>query len=131
MSTHPTAEDLADAVAGVLTAEQSAEVDRHVASCADCAATAHRLQIVRAVLAEDSATLRMPAEVAVRLDAALAAESARRSSGETGRVVAQRQAAHAKRLSLGSFGENAPTKRHTGTPEVDGAVDRDRADTTH
>lgn len=122
MSTHPTAEDLADAAAGVLTPEHGVEVDRHVASCPDCATAAHQLRIVRSVLA-DSTSTPMPTEVVQRLDATLLAESARRASGEADRDLAQRQAEHAKRLSLGSFGDNVPTKRHTGIPEVDGALD--------
>lgn len=122
MSTHPTAEDLADAAAGVLTADHEAEVDRHVASCPSCATIADRLRVVRAVLADTGSTP-MPTDVVRRLDVAMLAESARRSSGEADRDLARRQAEHAKRLSLGSFGDNAPTKRHTGIPEVDGALD--------
>jgi len=116
VSTHYTADELADAAAGVLTPDQTAEVDRHVVSCPDCSGVA-AVQTVRSLLAEDAAP--MPDQVFARLDAAVTAEAGRRSSGEAAVELATRQAEHAKRLSTGTFGQNAPTKRHTGIAEVD------------
>lgn len=123
MSTHLTADVLAAATEGGLSPEQAAEIDRHVASCSDCSAsladTVAALDTVRHALADlsvpDHAT--MPAAVHAWLDAAVAAESARRASGEAAVELARMQAEHAKRLTTGSFGENSPTKRHTGIPE--------------
>lgn len=126
MSTHFTADELSAATDGLLTGDQAAEIDRHVASCSECAATVVLLGTVRAALADLAHTdpAPMPAAVADRLDAAMAAESDRRASGEAADDLARKQAVHAKRLSTGSFGENAPTKRHTGIPAVDDPAPR-------
>lgn len=126
MSTHFTADELSAAAEGLLTGDQAAEIDRHVASCSECTAAAVLLGTVRAALADlaHADTAPMPAAVADRLDAAMAAESDRRASGEAAADLARKQAEHAKRLSTGSFGENTPTKRHTGIPAVDGPTPR-------
>src|SRR5699024_3607187 len=69
----------------------------HVAECDTCAA---HLDMVAAALAE-LPVLAMLDDVVTRLDAVLADESRRRTSGAAEREDRLAQAAHAKRLSLG------------------------------
>jgi len=82
----------------------------HVAECDTCAA---HLDMVAAALAELPAPA-MPDDVATRLDAVLADESRRRTSGAAEREDRLAQAAHAKRLSLGTFGDNSPRSALAG-----------------
>lgn len=65
----------------------------------------------------------MPPEVSARLTAVVEAEGRRRTSGEAARETAAQEAAHAKRLALGSFGDNSPHRNVLHKPEV-AAADR-------
>jgi|GEM_PF-5745452 len=89
----------------------------HAAGCDSCTELAAAVldNVTGAISALP--TPAMPAEVVARLDEVIAAEALRRSSGEADREAAAQQAAHAKRFSLGSFGDNSPhcdvlTKTH-------------------
>lgn len=80
----------------------------HAAGCDRCAdLAAAPMNAVTAALAAEPAPA-MPTEVAARLAEVVAAEGRRRTSGEAEQEAAAQQAAHAKRLSLGSFGDNSP-----------------------
>ncbi len=121
MPTHLPLETVADFAAGILPPEAAAEADRHLTECAQCAGQAAALARVTEQLAADPLPT-MPDDVFNRIDAALTAQSDRRASGEVAALTAQRQSEHAERHSLGSFGENSPTHRHTGispTPSQD------------
>ncbi len=76
---HVSSEQLADLVAGVLPDSDADAAAAHVAVCARCAAVQDRLVRLPSLLATGPAPT-MPPDVADRLDAALAAESLRRSS---------------------------------------------------
>ena len=76
---HASAEQLGDLLDGGLPDEKAGAVAAHVAGCARCAAVQDQLAAVPALLAATSVPA-MPPQVALRLDAAISAESARRAT---------------------------------------------------
>jgi len=76
---HASTEQLADLLAGVLADAEAGSVAAHASECAQCGAVRDRLAALPDVLASVPAPA-LPAEVAGRLDAALAAESGRRAA---------------------------------------------------
>jgi hypothetical protein len=75
---HPDADVLADLAAEVLPAPQAEELEAHVRTCSQCAGLLGEAERVRRVLrAADPGPI--PADVAARLDAAVAAEWARQA----------------------------------------------------
>lgn len=111
MSTHITATELADAAEGLLSSERTAEIEAHLAACETCTRAATGIASVARELAQ-APSEQMPADVVERLSAIVAAESKRRASGQQAEEHQRRQAEHAKRHTLGTFGENPLTKRH-------------------
>jgi anti-sigma factor RsiW len=97
MNDHPTLDALADAAEDLLSPEQSAAVEAHLATCAECQAGAASLRAVSAELGA-APTPTMPTEVAQRLSRVLVAESADRDRPRTAKVT------------LGNFGANRPAK---------------------
>ncbi len=75
---HPSLSELAEAAEGLLDDARSAEVQTHVAGCADCRRSAAELGAVSAALSTAAAPA-MPADVAARLDRVLAGETELRS----------------------------------------------------
>ncbi|MER5349756.1 zf-HC2 domain-containing protein [Kitasatospora sp. NPDC002551] len=69
---HPEADELADLAEDLLPPADADALRRHLDGCADCRETADALAEVRALLAADEPPA-MPADVAARIDAALAA----------------------------------------------------------
>lgn len=100
MEQHLTTDEVTALAAGTL---PEARID-HVAGCDTCAV---HLADVGTALASAPVPV-MPPEVVARLDRVIAAESQRRTSGEAEREEQVQQAAHAKRLALGTFGDNSP-----------------------
>ena len=104
MTSHPSPAELSG-LAGA-PPEGAEPVSRHVAECAECrervALIAESLQRMRREPAPP-----MPAEVAARLQTAIAAEADRRDRGEETAEQRAAQAARAK-AGAGSFGENLP-----------------------
>jgi len=86
MPVHVSAEELADAAAGLLDLPHSDQVAAHLADCLACRDTDAGLRRVGAALAAAPAPA-MPAAVAARLDAVVSAESARRQQGGPGQVA--------------------------------------------
>ncbi|PYC87526.1 hypothetical protein C7C46_04215 [Streptomyces tateyamensis] len=70
-ASHPSAEQLADLAEQLLPAAEAAELDTHLAGCAECADTLAALDELRLLLGQDWVGP-MPPEVALRIDAALA-----------------------------------------------------------
>jgi hypothetical protein len=73
-SDHPAYETLAELAEGLLEDDQAASVKAHLDSCADCQGRSADLADVSRLLAEASVPS-MPAELASRIDSAIAAES--------------------------------------------------------
>ena len=97
MTDHPTLDELADAAEDLLSAEQAAAIEAHLASCADCRAQAASLRAATAELGAVPAPT-MPTDVASRLSRVLVAEAAQRSRPRSAKVT------------LGNFGANRPAK---------------------
>ncbi|MCD0482196.1 hypothetical protein LO771_07155 [Streptacidiphilus sp. ASG 303] len=71
---HPAVEEIADLTEDLLPPQDADAVRAHLDGCAECADTRDALLEIRSLLG-DSGTPRMPADVAGRIDAALAAEA--------------------------------------------------------
>ncbi|MFF2046029.1 hypothetical protein ACFVVX_36970 [Kitasatospora sp. NPDC058170] len=79
---HPSVDELADLAEGLVESAGTAEtLRRHLAGCAECRETAEALAEVQALLGDAEAPP-MPADVAERLDAALAAAAAGADAAE-------------------------------------------------
>lgn len=100
---HVTVEELADADEQLLPPARAQSVSAHLESCDDCQELAAALARSCAALADEPAPP-MPDDVLARLQAVVAAESARRSAGADD--DAEAAALAAKRTSLGTFGQN-------------------------
>ena len=72
---HPDVDELSDLTEGLLSRSRAAEVQRHLDGCADCSETYASLAEIHTLLGEHAVTTPMPADVAARIDAALAAEA--------------------------------------------------------
>src|SRR3954467_4741780 len=78
---HPDVMEIADLAEGILSPEQAAEVHAHVESCVECGEVLASLQEIRGLLGELPEPEPMPADVAARIDAALAAETRLHAAG--------------------------------------------------
>ena len=72
---HPEVPEISDLSEGLLPPERSAEVRLHLAGCPLCADVLSSLEEIRGLLGTLPGPQRMPADVAGRIDAALAAEA--------------------------------------------------------
>ncbi|MDQ0775941.1 hypothetical protein QF026_004407 [Streptomyces aurantiacus] len=72
---HPDVTELSDLTEGLLPLSRSAEVRRHLEGCPLCADVYDSLEEIRGMLGTLPGPLRMPDDVAGRIDAALAAEA--------------------------------------------------------
>ncbi|CAA9376334.1 MAG: hypothetical protein AVDCRST_MAG75-565 [uncultured Propionibacteriaceae bacterium] len=79
MSVHISADELAEAAAGLLNPARAAALSEHVAGCAYCTEMATAISQVPGLLAVESAPT-MPGDVFTRLEAVVAAESERRAA---------------------------------------------------
>ncbi|MFI8254044.1 hypothetical protein [Streptomyces filamentosus] len=72
---HPDVSEISDLTEGLLSPRRSAAVRRHLDGCALCADVRSSLEEIRGLLGTLPGPPRMPAEIAGRIDAALAAEA--------------------------------------------------------
>ncbi|MFD3537974.1 hypothetical protein ACFWUQ_00515 [Streptomyces sp. NPDC058662] len=72
---HPDVAEISDLTEGLLSPSRTAEIRRHLAECALCADVRASLDEIRALLGTLPGPARMPADIAGRIDAALAAEA--------------------------------------------------------
>ncbi|WP_433451362.1 hypothetical protein ACQPXS_24245 [Streptomyces sp. CA-142005] len=72
---HPDVAEISDLTEGLLPPDRSADVRRHLETCELCADVQVSLEEIRGLLGSASGAERMPADVAERIDAALAAEA--------------------------------------------------------
>ncbi|MFI8088942.1 anti-sigma factor family protein [Streptomyces sp. NPDC086080] len=75
MAEHPDVAEISDLTEGLLPSARSADVRRHLDACALCADVQASLEQIRDLLGTVPGPAPMPAEVAGRIDAALAAEA--------------------------------------------------------
>lgn len=98
VSDHITSGELADNSAGLLAADRSADLARHLALCPQCAAEAESIAAVSEILAAEP-TPTMPAAVFARLSGVV---------NELSRERVGLGASAQKKPSLGTFGEDLP-----------------------
>jgi anti-sigma factor RsiW len=110
VSEHISVGELADAAEGLLGPERAAVVEAHVAQCPTCQAAAAEVRTVTELLASDPAPP-MPADIANRLDAVLAAENQRRVLTGLLDERALPRGSRQPKPSLGSFGSDLPKHR--------------------
>ncbi|WP_314243192.1 anti-sigma factor family protein [Streptomyces kutzneri] len=72
---HPDVSEISDLTEGLLSPSRTAEIRRHLGDCALCADVRASLEEIRSLLGTLPGPARMPADVAGRIDAALAAEA--------------------------------------------------------
>ncbi|MEU9413900.1 hypothetical protein [Streptomyces sp. NPDC048272] len=72
---HPDVSEISDLTEGLLSPSRTAEVRRHLGTCALCADVRASLEEIRSLLGTLPGPPRMPSDVAGRIDAALAAEA--------------------------------------------------------
>lgn len=72
---HPDVAEISDLTEGLLPATRTADIRRHLDACALCADVYASLEEIRGMLGTLPGPIQMPAEVAGRIDAALAAEA--------------------------------------------------------
>ncbi|GAA3067830.1 hypothetical protein GCM10017562_37950 [Streptomyces roseofulvus] len=72
---HPDVSEISDLTEGLLSPSRSATIRRHLDGCALCADVRSSLEEIRGLLGTLPGPPRMPAEIAGRIDAALAAEA--------------------------------------------------------
>ncbi|MFE9771163.1 anti-sigma factor family protein [Streptomyces sp. NPDC005931] len=75
MAEHPDVAEISDLTEGILPPARTAEVRRHLDGCELCADVQASLEEIRGLLGTVPGAPRMPAEIAGRIDAALAAEA--------------------------------------------------------
>lgn len=72
---HPDVSEISDLTEGLLSPSRTAEIRRHLDDCALCADVHASLEEIRSLLGTLPGPARMPADIAGRIDAALAAEA--------------------------------------------------------
>lgn len=89
MAGHPDVAEISDLTEGLLPPDRSTDVRRHLDACEPCADVFASLEEIRGLLGAVAAPERMPADVADRIDTALAAEADREDSGDSGEHVSR------------------------------------------
>lgn len=110
MSEHVSLDELADADAGLLDPVRAGAVRAHLVDCAECRRRSAALETVSARLGAEPAPS-MPPEIAARLSATLARESADRTGGVTALADVRRRSS---RTSLGPFAAGLPRRSRLG-----------------
>ncbi|MCM9080595.1 MULTISPECIES: anti-sigma factor [Streptomyces] len=72
---HPDVSEISDLTEGLLSPSRTAEIRRHLGDCSLCADVRASLEEIRSLLGTLPGPARMPADIAGRIDAALAAEA--------------------------------------------------------
>ncbi|MFI9078010.1 anti-sigma factor family protein [Streptomyces sioyaensis] len=88
---HPEVAEISDLTDGLLSPTRTADLRHHLATCALCADVYASLEEIRALLGTLPGPVRMPADVAGRIDAALAAEALLDATAPPGGVTVSRE----------------------------------------
>ncbi|MFF2185155.1 anti-sigma factor family protein [Streptomyces sp. NPDC058155] len=86
---HPDVSEISDLTEGLLSPERSVEVREHLDGCALCADVHESLEEIRGLLGSLPGPPRMPADVAARVDAALAAEALLNATADVSRETSR------------------------------------------
>ncbi|MCX5398263.1 hypothetical protein [Streptomyces sp. NBC_00102] len=109
---HPDVSEIADFTEGILPLPRTAEIRRHLLSCALCEEVRSSLDEIESLLGSLPVPAAMPDDVAARIDAALAAEAVRGPS--TAVVTAPEELDVSRETSIG--GTEGPTARWPSEP---------------
>ncbi|MEV4936653.1 zf-HC2 domain-containing protein [Streptomyces zaomyceticus] len=121
---HPDVSEISDLTEGLLSPTRSAAVRRHLDGCPLCADVRSSLEEIRGLLGTLPGPPRMPAEIAGRIDAALAAEALLNAttptedapvSRETSRTPVEPAPSHASRPAVERRAAGRPTVERPGT----------------
>ncbi|MFI1224030.1 MULTISPECIES: hypothetical protein [unclassified Streptomyces] len=88
---HPEVSEISDLTEGLLSPPRTAEVRRHIAGCELCSEVQDSLEEIRGLLGTMPDPEPMPADIAARIDAALAAEARPTTPAGDERVVVSRE----------------------------------------
>ncbi|MFI9050549.1 anti-sigma factor family protein [Streptomyces sp. NPDC053427] len=118
---HPEVSEISDLTDGLLSPSRTAELRGHLTGCALCADVYASLEEIRGLLGTLPGPSRMPADVAGRIDAALAAEALLNSTTPaTGTLVSRETSTTAPSVSRETNVESpthgAPSDRPAGRP---------------
>ncbi|MEU0524851.1 anti-sigma factor family protein [Streptomyces niveus] len=100
---HPDVSEISDLTEGLLSPARSAEVREHLDGCPLCADVHESLEEIRGLLGSLPGPPRMPADVAARVDAALAAEALLNATADV-----SRETSRAAEASSDSNSDSAP-----------------------
>ncbi|MQY35823.1 hypothetical protein SRB17_38160 [Streptomyces sp. RB17] len=118
---HPDVAEISDLTEGLLPPDRSADVRHHLDTCELCADVRASLEEIRGLLGSVSGAERMPADVAERIDAALAAEALLSSSAAeplSVQVSAETQLGHGGGQGHVSRETSLPSDRPAGRPQA-------------
>ncbi|MFC9259492.1 hypothetical protein [Streptomyces hydrogenans] len=114
---HPDVSEISDLTEGLLSPSRSATVRRHLDGCTLCADVRSSLEEIRGLLGTLPGPPRMPAEIAGRIDAALAAEALLDATApESTRPVSRETAAPADAVSRETASPAAATRPSSARP---------------
>ncbi|MFE7300331.1 anti-sigma factor family protein [Streptomyces sp. NPDC057579] len=102
---HPEVSEISDLTDGLLSPSRTADLRNHLAGCALCEDVFASLEEIRGLLGTLPGPTRMPADVAERIDAALAAEALLDSTTAEGKPLVSRETSP----SLGSVSRETST----------------------
>ncbi|NGO45394.1 anti-sigma factor family protein [Streptomyces ureilyticus] len=111
---HPEVTEISDLTEGLLPPSRTADVRRHLEDCALCADVYASLEEIRDMLGTLPGPSRMPADVAERIDAALAAEALLNATEPDADTADAQEPVGASRLMAGES-DGARVSRETST----------------
>ncbi|GAA2474250.1 hypothetical protein [Streptomyces gobitricini] len=113
---HPDVSEISDLTEGLLPPSRTADVRAHLDSCALCADVRSSLEEIRGLLGTLPGPARMPADIAERIDAALAAEALLDATAPSAAVKrVSRETVPAAPLPPGPVHDDRPTGRPRAT----------------
>ncbi len=113
---HPDVSEISDLTEGLLSPSRSAAVRRHVDSCPLCADVRTSLEEIRSLLGTLPGPPRMPAEIAGRIDAALAAEALLNATTPENDAPVSRETSRAPSETVPSPARTPGAERPAGRP---------------
>ncbi|WP_329622342.1 anti-sigma factor [Streptomyces sp. NBC_01255] len=114
---HPDVSEISDLTEGLLSPSRSAAVRRHLDGCPLCADVRTSLEEIRGLLGTLPGPPRMPAEIAGRIDAALAAEALLQATAPDSDSPVSRETSRPRTEPVPS-GAPSPAERPAGRPKA-------------
>ncbi|MFD3659825.1 zf-HC2 domain-containing protein [Streptomyces sp. NPDC058659] len=115
---HPDVSEISDLTEGLLSPSRSAAVRRHLDGCPLCADVRTSLEEIRGLLGTLPGPPRMPAEIAGRIDAALAAEALLQATAPENGSPVSRETSLPRTEQLPSGAPSPATERPAGRPKA-------------